>query len=91
MKQKTDYIFFILTGLLIASTLILSQLYGYILTINNYLAFVAWPIALFLRMKTYQGKRLSPRHYFTACTIQYHQFWNWCSFNEIWHKFFDPN
>ncbi|KQC01852.1 hypothetical protein [Pedobacter sp. Hv1] len=57
MKQKTDYIFFGLTGLLIASTLILSQLYGHVLTINNYLAFVAWPIALFLRMKTYQGKR----------------------------------
>ncbi|MES2652622.1 MAG: hypothetical protein V4663_12840 [Bacteroidota bacterium] len=57
MKQKTDYIFFGLTGLLIASALILSQLYDYVLSINNYLAFVAWPIALFSRLKVYKGRR----------------------------------
>jgi hypothetical protein len=55
MKQKTDYIFFGLTGLLIASALILSQRYDYVLSINNYLAFFAWPIALFFRV--YKSKR----------------------------------
>lgn len=55
--QKTDYIFFGLTGALIVSTLIISQLYGHLLSINNYLAFIAWPIALFLRFKVYKGRR----------------------------------
>jgi hypothetical protein len=50
MKQKTDYIFFGLTGLLIASALILSQQYNYVISVNNYLAFFAWPIALFFRI-----------------------------------------
>lgn len=55
MKQKTDYIFFGLTGLLIASALILSQQYNYVISINNYLAFFAWPIAMFFRI--YKSKR----------------------------------
>ncbi|MBB2144420.1 hypothetical protein GM921_02910 [Pedobacter sp. LMG 31464] len=57
MKQKTDYIFFGLTGLIIVNTIIQSQLYNYALSINNYLSFVAWPIALFLRLKNYKVRR----------------------------------
>ncbi len=51
MKHKTDYIFFGLTGLLIVNTLIQSQLYGYILSVNNYLAFILWPTALILQLR----------------------------------------
>ena len=57
MKQKTDFIFFGLTGLLIASTIILSQLYDYELSVNNYLAFITWPTTLFLRLKIKKRKR----------------------------------
>ena len=51
MKHKTDYIFFGLTGLLMVNTVIQSPLYGYILSINNHLAFIAWPTALILQLK----------------------------------------
>jgi|GEM_PF-827986 len=57
MKQKTDYIFFGLIGLLIVNTIIQSQLYDYVLSINNYLGFAFWTISLFLRLRNSRTKR----------------------------------
>lgn len=51
MKQKTDYIFFGILGLFIVITITLSLLQNFVLTINNYLAFIALPTAFFLRIK----------------------------------------
>lgn len=57
MKQKIDYIFFGLIGLFIAITIILSILQNYVLTLNNYLAFIAFSTALFLRLKLRKERR----------------------------------
>jgi len=57
MKQKTDYIFFGILGLFIVITITLSSLQNFVLTINNYLAFIALPTALFLRVKLKNKRR----------------------------------
>ncbi|NEU06841.1 hypothetical protein GZH53_00820 [Flavihumibacter sp. R14] len=57
MKGKFDYIFLGVLGLLLANAVIQSYLYQYLLSINNYLAVIAWVIALTLRLGTSRYRR----------------------------------
>jgi len=50
VKAKSDFIFLGILGALIANTIIQSVLFGYQLSINNYLGFVSWSVVWFLRI-----------------------------------------
>ena len=57
MKEKSDFLFLGLLGLLIANTITQSIAFGYILSLNNYLGFVTWGLALVLRLGHFKRKR----------------------------------